>query len=212
MAGWPPLLLYGVIALSVVVENFFPPSPSDVFVVLAAFLSHQGGIHPLTIFFLAWGFSSAGGIGVYAVTRRFGRRFLESPAGRRLLPAPAYAAVEREYRRFGVAGMFLFRLLPGFRAFVAPFAGLAGLGVVRAVLPMVLASGIWFGTLVFVGSTVGSQWETIEATLGRLNRTLAIGSLVALAVVLLWIRQRVRAHRRERMEELAKESRRPDAP
>jgi membrane protein DedA with SNARE-associated domain len=194
------MVLYGVILVCVVIENFFPPSPSDVFVVFAAFLSHRGGMQPLSIFLVAWGGSVSGAAVVYGSTRRFGRRFLQSALGRRLLPPAAYAAVEREYLRFGVAGMFFFRLLPGFRAFVAPFAGLAHLGVIRAMLPMILASGLWFAGLVLLGGTLGSRWDTIATTLGRLNRTLAIVSGAVLVALVLYVRHRIRAHRRTRLE------------
>lgn len=188
--------------MCVVIENFFPPSPSDVFVVFAAFLSHRGGMRPLSIFLLAWGGSIGGAAGVYWSARRFGRRFFQSPLGRRLLPPASYAAVEREYLRFGVAGMFFFRLLPGFRAFVAPFAGLAHLGVVRAMLPMILGSGVWFAGLVILGGALGSRWDTIATTLGHLNRTLAIVSAAVLLALGLYIRHRIRAHRRARLKEL----------
>jgi len=165
-------------------------------VVFAAFLSQRGGLQPLSIFLLAWGGSVSGAAAVYGSARRFGRRFLQSPTGRRLLPPAAYAAVEREYLRFGLAGMFFFRLLPGFRAFVAPFAGLAHLGVVRAMLPMMLASGLWFAGLVTLGSALGSRWDAIATTLGHLNRTFAILSGVVLLVLVLYIRHRIRVHRR----------------
>jgi membrane protein DedA with SNARE-associated domain len=158
-------------------------------------------MQPLSIFFLSWGGSVSGAAVVYGSARRFGRRFLQSPVGRRLLPPAAYAAVEREYLRFGLAGMFFFRLLPGFRAFVAPFSGLAHLGVVRAMLPMILASGLWFAGLVVLGSTLGSRWDTIAAMLGRLNRTFAIVSSLVLLALVLYIRHRIRAHRRAGPEE-----------
>jgi membrane protein DedA with SNARE-associated domain len=113
-----------VIAVSVVLENFFPPSPSDVFVVLAGFLAHRGTTDPLTIFLVAWGFGVGGAIVVYASARGFGRRFLETRFGRRLITPGTFAALEQEYLRFGMAGMF-FSGCPAFRSVVAPFAGLS---------------------------------------------------------------------------------------
>ena len=61
----PPLARLSLIFLSCVVENLFPPSPSDVFVALAAFLSHQGAIHPVGVFATAWTGGTLGAIGVY---------------------------------------------------------------------------------------------------------------------------------------------------
>ena len=42
------------------------------------------------------------------------------------------AALEEAYARWGTAGIFLSRFLPGLRAAVPPFAGVAGLSAVRA--------------------------------------------------------------------------------
>jgi membrane protein DedA with SNARE-associated domain len=202
VAEWPPLLVYAVIAGSVVIENFFPPSPSDVFVLLAAFLSHRGVLEPETIFLVAWGFGCLGAVAVYASTRHFGRRFLQTPLGRRLISPGAFASVEREYLRFGVAGMFVLRLLPAFRAVVAPFAGFMNLGPRRALLPIALASGAWYGGLTLLGSAVGAQWETIRGVFGRVNRGLGIAAVAALVLLVLWILRRRREVRRIRLAAL----------
>lgn len=202
MAQWPPLLIYAVIAGSVVIENFFPPSPSDVFVLLAAFLTNQGTMDPLTIFLVAWGFGVGGAVAVYWSSLRFGRRFFETRFGRRLITPGAFASIEREYVRFGMAGIFFFRMLPAFRAVVAPFAGFVNLPARRALPPIVLACGVWYGGLTLLGSSVGSNWSTIRGWLGRLNTGLGIiAGLLAIAIVL-WVLKRRREARRERLAAL----------
>src|ERR1043166_8671017 len=195
VAEWPPLLVYAVIAGSVVVENFFPPSPSDVFVLLAAFLSDRGVLHPLPVSRGAWGFGVRGPSGVSPPPRHFGRRFLRTPLGRRLVSPGAFAAIEREYLKFGVVGMFLFRLLPAFRAVVAPFAGFMNLGPRRALIPIALASGAWYGGLTLLGGALGAQWERLRAVFGHLNRDLGIAAVVVLALLAVWIVRRRREHR-----------------
>jgi len=192
VASWPALALYAVIAGSVIIENFFPPSPSDVFVVLAAFLSSRGDLEPLTIFFVAWGFGVFGAIVVYFSARHFGRRFLDSRTGRRVITPAAFAGIEREYLRFGVAGIFISRLLPGFRAFVAPFAGFVSLSPAKALIPITLAAGTWYAGLTFLGSTMGAEWEAISGVLGRLNRTLAIAAGVVAVLLTIWLLRRKR--------------------
>jgi membrane protein DedA with SNARE-associated domain len=191
------MALYAVIAGSVIIENFFPPSPSDVFVVLAAFLSSRGQLDPWTIFLVAWGFGVFGAVVVYFSARYFGRRFLDSRLGKRMITPAGFASIEREYLRFGVLGIFISRMLPGFRAFVAPFAGFVSLPPAKALLPITLAAGTWYGGLTFLGSTMGAEWEAISGVLGRLNRTLAIVAGIVLAVLVVWIVRR----KRQRAEE-----------
>jgi membrane protein DedA with SNARE-associated domain len=192
LAEAPPLAVYAIIAVSCVIENFFPPSPSDVFIALAAFLSQRGSYDPLTIFLVAWVSGVSGAVGVYAIARRGADGFSRSPIGRRLASPRALAAVERGYHRYGIAAMFVVRLLPAFRSVVAPFAGLYRLPPRRALVPIALASGTWYATLILVGMKVGSEWEAIRSFLDRLNTGLtfiafAVGVLIV--GVLLWRRR-----------------------
>lgn len=191
MAEWPLAAIYLLLGVGGFLENIFPPVPSDMFAALGGFLSHRTAINPVTVWLLLWITNVGGSILLYGVTRRWGTAFVASRMGRRLLPPGAIAAMEQEYLRFGVAGIFLTRLLPGFRSFVAPFAGLVRLPPAKAIVPIVLAAGIWYAGLVWLGARLGGEWEAIQALLGRINGTLAvIAGLVLLLVIVAWIRRR----------------------
>ncbi|HSE69014.1 MAG TPA: VTT domain-containing protein [Gemmatimonadales bacterium] len=180
-------------------ENFFPPAPCDVIVALGAFLSHNGVIDPWAVFSITIGVNLLGTIAVYGVARRFGPSFLATRTGRRLLPPAAIVWMEREYLRFGIAGIFISRLLPGFRSFVAPFAGLANLSPAKTLIPIAAAATLWYGFLVYVGVQLGEEWEAINRIISRLNRTLAIfGGLLVVGLVL-WMLLRRRRTRHDRL-------------
>jgi uncharacterized tellurite resistance protein B-like protein len=134
---------------------------------------------------------------VYALARGPGRRWLSTPAGRRLLSPRAFAVMEREYLRLGVVGIFVARLLPGIRAAVPPFSGLAGIGPIRALLPTLCAAVLWYGGIVAVGSVVGENWETIARVVGGVNRSLAVAVVLAITVGFVVHRRRVRVRREE---------------
>jgi hypothetical protein len=72
----------------------------------------------------------------------------------------------------------------------------------RALLPIVLASGTWYAALTLLGTKLGSQWETINATLRRLNTGLGIAAGVAAVLLVIWFLHRRKAMRRARIEEL----------
>jgi membrane protein DedA with SNARE-associated domain/uncharacterized tellurite resistance protein B-like protein len=203
--GWlaelPPLTIYLVIGILTFIENVFPPIPSDVTVALGGFLTQQSGVSPISIWLAGWLGNFAGSVAVYFAAGRYGRRFVASPLGQRLLPGEAIVAMEREYLRFGVAGIFFARLLPGFRSFIAPFVGLVGLRPLWALLPIALASGLWYGFLTWAGVRLGAEWEAISRFIGHLNRGLAIVAIVmALAIgLLLWRRSKAQGPRRNRL-------------
>lgn len=192
----PPLAVYGMLALLAALENVVPPVPADTAVALGAFLTHRGVTTLSTVYFVTLGANVAGAVTVYWMARRYGRRLFATRVGRRLLSPSALATIEREYLRFGSLGIFFGRFLPGIRAVVPPFAGLANLGAVRALLPMALASAIWYGAIALIGAAIGAEWSRISAAIASLNRTLAIVSgLVALAAVIIVV---IRARRRRR--------------
>jgi membrane protein DedA with SNARE-associated domain/uncharacterized tellurite resistance protein B-like protein len=124
-----------------------------------------------------------GAAAVYFAARRYGRRLFASRTGQRLLSPAALAALEREYLRVGVLGIFFARFLPGVRAVVPPFAGLANLGVVRALVPIAAASAIWYGAVALVGAAIGAEWSRISTVLGELNRTMAIITVAVIGIV-----------------------------
>ena len=196
LAAWPPLAVYAMVVLAAVIENILPPAPADVAITFAAFLSQRGLTTPVVLFVVAWLGSVTGAISVYFVARHYGQAFVQSRVGRRLITPSAIVVVEREYLRFGLIGLFVARLLPGVRSFTAPFAGLVGLPFWRAILPMAVASGLWYGLLVWLGSQVGANWPAVSRMLQGLNQTLLV-LLVVLAVATgAWVLSR-RRHRKE---------------
>ena len=172
---------------------------SDLIVALGGFLSHHAITHPALVFLCAW----SGGVftsgAVYAVARRHGRRFFAGNLGRRLLPPEAMASMEREYLRLGPAGLFLARLIPGVRTFVAPFAGLVDMPPVRVMVPIALASALWYAGLTWAGVALGAEWSAIASFIGRLNIWLGI---VGIGLVAGFVGWRLVVRRRARRAEL----------
>jgi membrane protein DedA with SNARE-associated domain/uncharacterized tellurite resistance protein B-like protein len=199
LAGLPPLPVYATLGLIAAIENVLPPVPADTAVALGAFLSHKHVTTPLAVFLVVWLSNVAGAAAVYWASRRYGRRFFATPAGRRLLSPGALAVVEREYLRFGMIGIFLGKMLPGVRAVVAPFTGIANLSAPRALVPMAVASGVWYGGLTLVGTALGAQWDRIEEIIGTVNRSMGVFTVLLVAVVAAVVLLRRRRRRRERL-------------
>lgn len=191
--------MYAVLGALAALENVVPPLPSDAAVALGAFLSHRGVTTPFGVFLVVWLANFLGAVAVYFASRRYGRRLFATRAGRRLLAPEAIAAIEREYLRFGIAGIFLSRFLPGIRAVVPPFAGLTNLGPARTLVPLGLASALWYGGLTALGSTIGSEWSHISALVAKVNRGLVIVATVVVVGAVVWLLARWRQRRRERL-------------
>jgi len=194
VSGLPVPALYASLMVISALENVFPPVPADVAVVLGAFLSHRGVTSATFVGVSCWLANTASSAGMYFYARSHGRRFLQEGWPRRFMSPRVLRALEDAYARHGTYGIFLSRFLPGIRAGVTPFAGVAGLPALRALVPSAAASAIWYAFLVAVGAIAGVNFEAAKALLAGTNRLLGI---LAIAAVILgglwfWLRNRPR--------------------
>ena len=185
--------VYAVLVALSALENIFPPVPADIAVVLGAFLGRQGIVSAPLLGLLCWLGNTASSAGMYFYARSHGRRFFATGWRRKLMPPEAIAALEKAYGRYGVYGIFVSRFLPGVRAAVTPFAGVAGMRPARALIPSASASAIWYAFLVTAGSVLAQSWPRAQALLADANRALAIVAGLVIAVVFFfWWRARRR--------------------
>jgi membrane protein DedA with SNARE-associated domain len=193
VSGLPTAAVYLVLAVLSSVENVFPPVPADVAVVFGAFLSRRGITSAPLLGLVCWAANTASSAGMYFLARARGKQFFAKGWPSKLLTPDAIKALERVYRKHGVAGIFVSRFLPGLRAAVTPFAGVVDMPPARALVPAAVASAIWYAFLVAVGAALGRNWEAVEELLGTTNRVLAIVAGVAAALLAVWIWRRRRA-------------------
>ena len=179
---------------------------------LGAFLSNRGVTTPFGVFAVTWIANLAGAAAVYFVARRYGRKLFATSIGRRLLAPRSLAVIEREYLRFGIAGIFVSRFLPGIRAVVPPFAGLVNLSPLRTLVPTGVASAIWYGGITMLGTLIGAEWGRINRIMLGVNRTLGIITVVLVAAALVWYFLKRRGRQRERVWHATRDALDPATP
>ena len=188
LPGWAVHLVLGVAAA---IENLVPPVPADVVVVFGGFLTARGGDALWSVFLATWSGNVAGAMLVYTLGRIYGTSFFRTRVGALLLQPRQLAQLDALYCRYGFGVIFVSRFLPVFRSLVPAFAGMSGLGVVRTVIPVGVASAIWYGFLVYAGATAGRNWEQIRAAVESTGRWFLVPALVlTLAVGWWWRRSR----------------------
>ncbi len=191
LASQGPLLLYTFLGAGAAVENVFPPVPADTFVLLGAFLSAGGRADALTVFLVTWLANTGTALLVYWVGYRQGRPFFQVGMGRHLLKPSQLKRVGRFYDRWGLPAIFFARFLPGLRAMVPVFAGVTQQSFLSVAPPVLVASAIWYGGLVWLGAATGRNFSTLAAWLTDANRVLlALTLLLAVAIFLWWFRTR----------------------
>lgn len=192
LAALPLVPTYLALMALSALENVFPPVPADTAVALGAFLARRGEVSVVPLTLLCWLANVASAAGTYALGRRHGRAFFAHGWGRRVMPPSTLAALEDAYARWGTAGIFASRFLPGLRAAVTPFAGVAGVPAVRALLPAAAASLLWYVFLAVAGYAVAANWEAAKTIVADANRALGVAAVVATVALAAWLWRRSR--------------------
>ena len=89
-------------------------------------------------------------------------------------------------------GIFIARLLPVWRAVVPPFAGIAGVSAPRALIPVALASALWYGLLTWIVASLGTNLHAVLAVLARVNWILGAIAGAALIFLAVWSLRRLK--------------------
>ena len=192
LGSLPIVPTYLLLMVLSALENVFPPVPADTAVALGAFLARRGEVSVVPLVALCWLANLSTAAGTYVLGHRHGRSFFRDGWGRKLMPPSVFAALEEAYGQWGTAGIFASRFLPGLRAAVPPFAGVAGLPPMRALVPAALASLIWYAFLGLAGYTLAENWEAAKALVASANRALGVATLVLAVVAGLWLWRRYR--------------------
>ncbi len=188
-AGYP-----GVVAL-MAIESACIPLPSEIIMPFAGYLVSTGR-------FTLIGAATAGALGcnigsalAYWVGARGGRPMVEK-WGRYILLSPHdMALADRFFARWGGPAVFIARLLPVVRTFIALLAGIARMPQVPFHLYTFVGSWIWCYALAYIGYALGERWNAnsgFRAILHQLDY-LIVG--LGVAIVAWWVWRHLRRTR-----------------
>jgi membrane protein DedA with SNARE-associated domain len=187
-----PATLYLVLGVAAMVENVFPPLPTDAVIACGSFLAARGRASGVGVFLSTWTGNVAGACVVYAVFRRIGWRETMFTRTRGRWSADRLRAI---YDRGGLLALAVSRFIPGARAVVPPFAGAIRVPAWSFTAVVAVASAVWYGALTTVAYSAGANWEAVQARVTTLASRWTLGALAcaaALAVVW-WVRHKRRA-------------------
>ncbi|MDX1394544.1 MAG: DedA family protein [Gemmatimonadota bacterium] len=191
LGAMPPVGAYAIIAAGSALENLFPPVPSDTFVLLGAVLSDRGSLVPTTVLIVAWLANVAGAMFVYVAARRHGPAFFEDGWGRWILRPAQANRVSRFYAKYGLIAIFFSRFLPVLRVVIPTFAGFAEFGWVKTLIPIAVASGLWYAVVLYLGIFASQNVGVVVELLGNTNTLLlTIAVIVSVGIGVWWYRTR----------------------
>jgi membrane protein DedA with SNARE-associated domain len=172
---------YFGIALLMLLENVFPPIPSELIMPLAGYSAVRGQLNIVLVIAAGSLGSLLGALLWYYVGRWLGYERVRRFAGRHgrwLTITPGEVDNARDwFRRHCGKAVFIGRLVPAIRTLISIPAGVAEMGLVKFLIYTTAGTVLWTGLLAGAGYLLGSQYQQVSTWLGPVSNVI-VGGLV----------------------------------
>lgn len=176
------------VGLLMLLENLFPPIPSELIMPLAGYLAATGDLGLPGALLGGTVGSVLGAFAWYAIGRRVPRETLLAwvdAHGRWLtICSPDVERAERFFKRHGQSSVLLGRLVPLVRTLISLPAGLARMPAAPFLLFSTVGTAIWTMALGLAGMALGSEFPAVDRYVGWV-------SWAVIAAAVIWYLARV---------------------
>lgn len=183
------------VGIAILLENLFPPIPSEVVLPAAGFTVSQGNLNFWATFIAATAGSVLGAWLLYWLGAAVGADRLRKVADWMwLVEAEDVDKALRWFDKYGPASVFFGRLIPGVRSLVSIPAGVDRMNLVTFTAWTLVGSGIWNVILIALGIWLGESWDVVGVWVDRYSTVvyLILAILLVAALVYLIRRQQKR--------------------
>jgi len=191
IATFPPFWIYITLFFFAFIENVFPPSPSDVLLVVGGTLIGTGAIS----FILALSFATLGSITGFMLMFYIGstvdKKVIHSGKFK-YIPVDAINKVETWFRKHGFFIIVANRFMPGTRAVISFFAGISHLDPKRTITLCFVSALLWNTIMLYLGFVFGDNVATVDEYLTTYTNIVIIltGIIILFFIVRLFFRKR----------------------
>jgi membrane protein DedA with SNARE-associated domain len=178
-----PFWIYVSLFAFAFVENVFPPSPSDLVVIIAGSLIGTHSLHFIPTLLVTTIGSVAGFMVLFFIGTQFDKKVIR--AGKvRFIPTEGLEKVEKWFSRYGYWIILANRFLPGTRSVISLFAGLSELEVKKTIILAAISALIWNSSIIYLGIIFGHNIGLVDHYLSTYSN---IALIVTCAVILFLI-------------------------
>ena len=159
---------YLAVAALILLENVFPPIPSELILPMGGFLVHQTGMELPGVIVAATVGSVVGAFILYGVGRLLSRERLTSFFDTRPMRLLGFKGSDVSsaigwFDRKGQVTVLICRCIPVVRSLISIPAGTARMGMGRFAAYTFVGSAVWNSVLCSLGFGAGSAWHTVVA-------------------------------------------------
>ncbi|HLQ26843.1 MAG TPA: DedA family protein [Acidiferrobacterales bacterium] len=177
---------YGGIVLLMAIESACIPLPSEVIMPFSGYLVFTGEMELWKVALAGAVGCIAGSIPAYYLGAYGGRPVLEKYGKYLLISRSDLNLADRWFQHHGEITIFIGRLLPVIRTFIAFPAGVSRMAMGRFLIYTFVGSYIWSWSLAWIGMKLGQHWHILGVYFHRFD---AVIGIVLLAGIIWYIRR-----------------------
>lgn len=186
---------YPGIALIILLENLFPPIPSEVVLPFGGFMTTTGTVTFAGVLIASTLGSVVGAIILYGLGAWFGReriyRFVDRYQRYLSVKPEDVKKAEGWFERYGNLTVFFCRMVPIMRSIISIPAGLVRMNLLTFSFYTLIGSLIWNTVLAGVGALLGASWPLVTEWVGYYqNVVIVLGVLVVAVLAFFWFKRR----------------------
>lgn len=186
LGTYSPMYVYFILLVIPFIENIFPPSPSDVIVVIAGTLIVLGQINFIPALLISSIGSELGFIFLFFLGRTADKKIIQ--AGKmKFISRDALQIAENWFSKYGFGIILLNRFISGVRSVVAFFAGVSELPVKKTIILSSISSVLWHSILLALGIFFGENVHTVDKYLAIYSTVVTLLILGGIGVALFFI-------------------------
>lgn len=197
-----PLMGYVVIAAVMLLENVFPPIPSELVMPLGGFYVQQGKLELVPVILAGLIGTVLGAWFWYGVGRLINEQRIEhwlERHGKWIGISPSDLARSRRwFNRHGSAVVFWGRIIPGVRTLVSVPAGIELMPQLPFLAWTTAGSLIWIIVLTLLGQGLGEGYQRVELWIEPITKLVKVLLVLAAVAAAAWIARNIIRQRRRR--------------
>ena len=181
ISSFTPFWIYVTLFLFAFVENVFPPSPSDLVVVIGGSLVSTGVISFIPTLLLTTIGSVVGFMILFYFGSTVDRKVVHS-GKYKYIPVDAIEKVELWFKKYGYYVIIANRFLPGTRSVISFFAGMSMMDVKKTIVLAAISAFVWNSIIIYLGYIFGNNVSVVDKYLSTYSN-IAIALTVVVVII-----------------------------
>ena len=187
VSSWISEYGYPAVFLAALLENLFPPIPSEVIFPLVGFVAYHnnlGIIHAIAMGLVGAIGSTVGAIVIYYISLKLGKPAILRFGRYVRIGEKGLLEAESWFQKYGAIAVFIGRMAPAIRELISIPAGLGQMNIVKFVIFTFAGSAVWSVALTLLGYFLGDTWSLIAGQLSSAFSVIAIIIIIAIIVII----------------------------